>query len=136
MTSRADLFEAGLKVRTEVLGAAHVQRSLVPAGDFNEPLQAFVTEIGWGYVWDRPGLDRRSRSLITVAMLAALGREHELQVHLRGAVNNGVTETELQELLLQSAIYAGAPAALAASRIAKQVLKDMEAEAAAGGKQG
>jgi 4-carboxymuconolactone decarboxylase len=135
MTKLPAQFDAGLKVRTEVLGAAHVQRSLVPEGDFNEPLQTFVTEIGWGYVWDRPGLDRRSRSLITVAMLIALSSEHELKVHLRGAINNGVTEAELQEVLLQSAIYAGAPAALAASRTAKQVLQDIRAEAA-GGKAG
>ena len=114
-TSKA--FEAGLKVRSEVLGAAHVARSTVPEGDFSAPVQAFVTEVGWGDIWSREGLDRK------------IGSEHELAVHVRGAVNNGVSRTELQEILLQAGLYGGAPAALAAFRIAKQTLHEIEAEA-------
>ena len=129
MKAQGDLFESGRRIRTQVLGEAHVKRSLTAPGDFAEPIQAFVTEIGWGYVWDRPGLDLKSRSMITVAMLAATGSEHELKVHVRGAINNGVTETELQEILLQVGLYAGAPNALAATRIARQVLLDIKAEA-------
>ena len=98
-------------------------------GDFSAPIQEFVTEVGWGNIWSRPGLDRKSRSMITVAMLAALGIEHELKVHVRGAINNGVSRTELQEILLQAGLYAGAPQALAAFRIAKLALAEMDAEA-------
>jgi 4-carboxymuconolactone decarboxylase len=131
MSERSALFEAGMKLRTEVLGEAHVTRSTPTRAGFSSPIQQFVTEIGWGQVWSRPALDRKARSMITVAMLAALGSEHELKVHVRGAVNNGVSVAELQEILLQSALYAGAPAALAAFRIAEQTLEEIKAEAAA-----
>ena len=130
MMAKSEMFELGFQTRTEVLGAEHVQRSTVDDDDFGAPVQDFVTEVGWGNVWRRPGLDRRSRSMITVAMLAAIGSEHELQVHVRGAVTNGVSRTELQEILLQAGLYAGAPAALAAFRVAKQTLQNLEEEAA------
>lgn len=132
MTERSALFAAGLELREEVLGKAHVARSLAKPGGFCAPIQDFVTEIGWGLVWSRPGLDRKARSMAAVAMLAALGKEHELKVHVRGAVNNGVSVAELQEILLQSALYAGAPAALAAFRIAERALREMAEETAAG----
>ena len=121
-------FAKGLAKRVEVLGAAHVQKSLDSVDAFSKPIQQFVTEAAWGGVWGRDGLDARSRSMITVAMLTALGRQHELAVHVRGALNNGVTARELQEILLQSAIYAGAPAALEAFRTAGAVLKDAGVE--------
>jgi 4-carboxymuconolactone decarboxylase len=121
-------FAKGLAKRVEVLGAAHVQKSLDNVDEFSRPIQQFVTEAAWGGVWGRDGLDAKSRSMITVAMLTALGRQHELAVHVRGALNNGVSARELQEILLQSAIYAGAPAALEAFRTAGAVLKDAGVE--------
>jgi len=121
-------FAKGLAKRVEVLGAAHVQKSLDNIDEFSRPIQQFVTEAAWGGVWGRDGLDAKSRSMITVAMLTALGRQHELAVHVRGALNNGVSARELQEILLQSAIYAGAPAALEAFRTAGAVLKDAGVE--------
>lgn len=121
-------FARGLAKRVEVLGAAHVQKSLDNVDAFSKPIQQFVTEAAWGGVWGRDGLDVKSRSMITVAMLTALGRQHELAVHVRGALNNGVSARELQEILLQSAIYAGAPAALEAFRTAGAVLKDAGVE--------
>jgi len=121
-------FAKGLAKRVEVLGAAHVQKSLDNVDEFSKPIQQFVTEAAWGGVWGRDGLDAKSRSMITVAMLTALGRQHELAVHVRGALNNGVSARELQEILLQSAIYAGAPAALEGFRTAGAVLKDAGVE--------
>jgi 4-carboxymuconolactone decarboxylase len=121
-------FARGLAKRVEVLGEAHVQKSLDNVDAFSKPIQQFVTEAAWGGVWGRDGLDARSRSMITVAMLTALGRQHELAVHVRGALNNGVSARELQEILLQSAIYAGAPAALEAFRTAGAVLKEAGVE--------
>lgn len=114
--------EIGLQTRREVLGAEHVDRSLAQATDFARPMQELVTEYCWGEVWSRPGLDRKVRSLLNIAMLTALGRRHELEVHVRGAVTNGVTATEIQEALLQTAIYCGVPAAMEATRAAEAVL--------------
>ena len=121
-------FAKGLAKRVEVLGTAHVQKSLDNVDEFSKPIQQFVTEAAWGGVWGRDGLDAKSRSMITVAMLTALGRQHELAVHVRGALNNGVSARELQEILLQSAIYAGAPVALEGFRTAGAVLKDAGVE--------
>ena len=121
-------FKRGLAKRVEVLGETHVQKSLDNMDAFSKPVQQFVTEAAWGGVWARDGLDARSRSMITVAMLTALGKQHELAVHVRGALNNGVSARELQEILLQSAIYAGAPAALEAFRTAGAVLKEAGVE--------
>lgn len=115
-------FETGLQTRREVLGAEHVDRSLEQASDFARPMQELVTEYCWGEVWSRPGLDRKVRSLLNIAMLTALGRRHELEVHVRGAVTNGVTAAEIQEALLQTAIYCGVPAAMEATRAAEAVL--------------
>jgi 4-carboxymuconolactone decarboxylase len=114
--------EIGLRTRREVLGAEHVDRSLARATDFARPLQELVTEYCWGTVWSRPGLDRKVRSLLNIAMLTALGRQHELQVHVRGAITNGVSVTEIQEALLQAAIYCGVPAAMEATRTAEAAL--------------
>ena len=114
--------EIGLQIRREVIGAEHVDRSLAQATDFARPMQELVTEYCWGEVWARPGLDRKVRSLLNIAMLTALGRQHELEVHVRGAIRNGVTVTEIQEALLQAAIYCGVPAAMEATRTAEAAL--------------
>jgi 4-carboxymuconolactone decarboxylase len=121
-------YEAGLAIRKEVLGEAHVERSLAAVSDFSRPVQEFVTRACWGDVWSRPGLDRRTRSLLNLVMLTALGRNHELGVHVRGAITNGATEQEIQEALLQAAIYCGVPAALESFRVAEQVLADIVSE--------
>ena len=126
-----DSFEAGMKVRREVLGDAHVDRSLAQVSEFARPIQELVTEYCWGEVWSRDGLPRATRSLINIAMLTALNRGHELGVHVRGAINNGVTEAEIQEVLLQTAIYVGVPASLESFRIAEKVLNEMKAADAA-----
>jgi 4-carboxymuconolactone decarboxylase len=114
----------GLRVRREVLGAEHVDRSLAQASEFARPLQELVTEYCWGAIWTRPGLDRKTRSLLNLAMLTALNRSHELTLHARGALTNGATAAEIQEVLLQAAIYCGVPAALEASRAVEQALAD------------
>jgi 4-carboxymuconolactone decarboxylase len=122
--SHRDTFEEGLNVRREVLGAAHVDASLGATSEFSRPIQELVTEYCWGIVWTSDGLPRKTRSLINLAMLTALNRSHELAVHVRGALNNGATEGEIQEVLLQTAIYAGVPAALESFRIADRVVKE------------
>ncbi len=126
-----DTYAEGLRVRTEVLGAEHVQRSLQRVTDFSRPIQELVTEFCWGAVWSRPGLERRERSLINLAMLAALNRSHELAVHVRGAVRNGCTPSEIQEALLQATIYCGVPAGMEAFRVAETTLAEVAAERAA-----
>lgn len=123
----SDASHRGMQVRREVLGDDHVDRSLAQASEFARPLQEFVTEACWGGIWTRPGLDRRTRSLVNLAMLTALNRSHELGVHVRGAVRNGCTRTEIQEVLLQTAVYCGFPAALEAFRVAEKVLTEMSA---------
>lgn len=123
----SQMFEDGLQVRREVLGAEHVDRSLAQVTDFSRPVQEWVTESGWGAVWTRPGLDRRTRSLLNLVMLTALGRMHEFAVHIRGAVTNGCTDEEIQEALLQAGLYCGAPAALESFRVAEQVLGELRA---------
>jgi 4-carboxymuconolactone decarboxylase len=120
--------EEGARVRRKVLGEAHVQRSLDGASDFTRPMQEFATEVCWGAVWSRPGLALRDRSLINLAMLAALGRSHELGVHVRGALRNGCSEEEIQEALLQAAAYAGVPAGLEAFRVAEAALGEFARE--------
>jgi 4-carboxymuconolactone decarboxylase len=123
------LFEQGSRVRREVLGEEHVARSLERAGEFSRLMQDFVTEHCWGAIWSRPGLGRRERSLVNLGLLTALNRSHELKVHVRGAVRNGCTRAEIQEVLLQTAIYCGVPAAMEAFRVAEGVLAEMEQEA-------
>ena len=121
-------YERGLEVRREVLGVDHVARSLENATPFSEPVQKLVTEYCWGEIWSRPGLDRRSRSLINLSMITALNRLHELGLHVRGAINNGVSPDEIREVLLQTAIYCGVPASLESFRVAEQVLAEMDEE--------
>jgi 4-carboxymuconolactone decarboxylase len=129
MTSQqaGERFERGLQTRREVLGAEHVDRSLRQVTEFSRPVQELVTEYCWGEIWTRPGLDRKTRSLLNIVMLTALNRMHELTVHVRGAVTNGATDEEIQEALLQTAVYCGAPAALESFRVAEQVLKEVRA---------
>ena len=122
---RSERFERGLKTRREVLGDAHVERSLDASTDFNWPSQMLATEWAWDEIWNRPGLDRRARSLLNLGMLAALNRPHEFKAHVRGAIHNGVTVAELQEILLQIGGYCGIPAAMDCFRLASEVLKDM-----------
>jgi len=120
-------YEEGLAVRKAVLGAEHVEKSLRAADEFTRPMQELVTEYCWGEIWTRPGLDRRTRSFLNLAMLTALNRPHEIKLHVRGALNNGLTRDELMEVFLQSAIYCGVPAALDAMRVAKEVFAELEA---------
>jgi 4-carboxymuconolactone decarboxylase len=124
----SEKFDRGLRTRKEVLGKEYVDRSLGQADEFSWPIQTLTTEYVWDEIWNRPGLDRRSRSLLNLGMIAALNRPHELKVHVRGAINNGVTKAELQEVLLQIAAYCGMPAALDSFRLAKEVLKEMGVE--------
>lgn len=118
------LFDRGLKVRREVLGADYVDRSLANANDFMMAFQHVTTEWCWGYVWDRPGLDRKTRSIINLAMLTALNRAPELRLHVKGALNNGLTPDEIKEVLLQATIYCGIPAGLEAFKTANEVLQE------------
>lgn len=121
-----ETYEAGLEVRKSVLGAEHVEKSLAAVSDFSRPIQELVTEYCWGAIWTREGVDRKTRSLLNLAILTALNRSHELGVHVKGAINNGVTEEEIQEVLLQAAIYVGVPAALESFRVAERVLGEMK----------
>jgi 4-carboxymuconolactone decarboxylase len=114
--------QAGLKTRRQVLGDAYVDASLSRVTDFTAPLQELVTKHAWGNTWQRPGLDLRTRSIVTVAMLVGLGKMHELKIHVRGALNNGVTPAELQEIFLHASVYCGFPAALDAFRTAAEVI--------------
>jgi len=118
-------FEKGLAMRRAVLGGEYVDASIARADDFTVDFQKMVTEYCWGEVWTRPGLKRRDRSLLNIGMLVALNRGSELRLHLRGAINNGITTGEIKEALLQTGIYCGIPACLEAFKIASEVLKDM-----------
>lgn len=118
--------EDGMEVRREVLGAEHVERATDGATDFTRDFQRLITEYAWGTIWTRPGLDRRSRSLITLTALVARGHHDELALHVRAAIRNGLTVDEIKELLLQTAIYCGVPDANAAFRVAQQALDDLE----------
>ncbi len=120
-----DAFEKGLKTRREVLGAEYVDQSIRNADAFNLPLQELVTEYCWNEIWNRPGLDRKTRSIVNLAMLTALNRPHELKLHVKGAINNGLSKDEIAEIFLQSAIYCGVPAAIDSFRTAKDVFKEM-----------
>ena len=117
-------YDRGLEVRREVLGADHVDRSLQNASEFTRPMQELVTEYCWGAVWSRNALDRRTRSLLNLAMLTALNRGHELAVHVRGAITNGCTTDEIRETLLQAAVYCGMLAGLESFRVAERVLEE------------
>ena len=121
-----DMFDRGMVVRRQVLGDQHVDRAVAAATDLTQDFQQLITRYVWGEIWTRPGLDRRTRSCITVAMLVALNRPEELALHLRAAMTNGVTRAEIKEVLLQTAIYCGVPAANAAFAIAQRVLGEAE----------
>jgi len=119
-----DTYDRGMKVRREVLGDGHVDRATENATAFTADFQELITRYAWGEIWSRPGLDRKTRSCITLAALVALGREHELPLHVRAALRNGLTVDEIKEVLLHTAVYAGVPAANSAFAIAQQVLAE------------
>ena len=123
-------FEDGLRMRKQVMGEDFVEKAFANADEFTMPLQEFITRNAWGTVWCRDGLDLKTRSLITVSMLTALGRAHELKGHLRGALNNGATPEEIREVLLHAAVYCGAPLAVDAFRTAQEVMKEAAARQA------
>jgi len=118
-----DMFDKGLEIRREVLGKEYVDRSIASADAFNQDFQELVTSYCWGWCWGREGLSKRDRSMLNLAMLASLGKLEELKLHVRGAINNGVTVDEIKEVLLQVAIYAGVPASLSAFKAAREVLE-------------
>jgi len=120
-----EMFEKGLAIRRQVLGSEYVDNALKTADDFNMPLQELVTTYCWGEIWGRPGLDRKTRSMLNLAMISALNRPHEVKAHVRGAINNGLTKQDIQEVLLQVAIYCGVPAAVDSFRIARETFKEM-----------
>jgi 4-carboxymuconolactone decarboxylase len=122
----SDKFKRGMKTRREVLGNAHVDRAEAAKTDFDADFQRFITEYAWGDLWQRGGIDRKTRHLITIALMAALGKEHELAMHIRATANTGVMPDEVKEALHQVAVYAGVPAANVAFGIAKRVYAEME----------
>lgn len=124
----SELFEKGLNIRREVLGDEYVDNSLKNADEFSMPLQELATEFCWGAVWGRETLSKQQRSVINIAMISALNRPHELALHLRGALNNGLSREEIREILLQVAVYCGIPAGIDSFRIARQVLAEYDAE--------
>jgi 4-carboxymuconolactone decarboxylase len=117
-------YQKGLQTRREVLGREHVDRTEANLSEFNAPFQEFITRYAWGEIWERAGLTRRERSLLTLAMLVALNRESEFRMHIRAALNNGVTTEEIREVLIHAGIYCGLPAANAAIQAAEQVIKE------------
>jgi 4-carboxymuconolactone decarboxylase len=125
-------YDTGMQIRRAVLGDEYVDAALARQTDLTEPFQDFITRYAWGDVWSRPGLDRRTRSCLTVALLAAGGHHAELAIHLRGALRNGVTPDELREVLLHTAVYAGVPAANSAFAIAQRVLGESDGQESPG----
>ena len=117
-------YRSGLQTRIAVLGKEHVERSLAAADAFSGPIQQLVTEYCWGEIWGREGLDRKTRSIMNIAMLSALNRPNEVRLHVRGALNNGLTPKDIQEVLLQVAIYCGVPACLDSMKVAQEVFKE------------
>ena len=128
MAKTPELFDRGLEVRKQVLGEKYVESALRTATSFNEDFQTLVTQVAWGAVWTRPGLPRKTRSMLTIAMLAALGQHEELKLHVRATRNTGVSQDEVKEILLQVAVYAGIPAANSAFQIARRVYEEQEEE--------
>ena len=118
------MFDKGMAIRREVLGSEHVDRAMAEADDFTRPLQELITQYCWGEVWGRAQLDRRTRSIINLAMLTALNRPHELKLHVRAALRNGLRKEEIREVFLQTAIYCGVPAAVDSFRTAREVFKE------------
>ncbi|NML47423.1 4-carboxymuconolactone decarboxylase [Ramlibacter sp. G-1-2-2] len=121
-----EAIDAGLRTRAEVLGLAHVQQSMGAEADFSRPLEELVSAYCWNEIWNRPGLDRRTRSAINLAMLTALNRPQQLKLHIQGALNNGLGRTEVQEVLLQCAVYCGVPAGMDAFRVARETFAELE----------
>ncbi len=119
-------YDLGNQTRRKVLGDRYVDAALAAADDFTRPLQDLITEFGWGATWGRPGLELKTRSIMNLAMLTALNRPHELRVHVRGAINNGLTRDEIREVLLHTAAYCGIPATMDAFRIAREVIEEMQ----------
>ncbi|MGA9552839.1 MAG: 4-carboxymuconolactone decarboxylase, partial [Candidatus Sulfotelmatobacter sp.] len=124
----ANRYQQGMKIRRAVLGDAHVDRALAATTDFNREFQDFITRSAWGEIWTRPGLPRHTRSLLTLAMMIALNRGDEFRMHVKAAFNNGVTRDQIKEVLLQSAIYCGVPAANSAFHIAAELFQEMDRE--------
>ena len=124
-----DLYQVGLEIRKAVLGKEYVQKSLANADELSRPMVELSTEYCWGRIWSRPGLSRRDRSLINLAMISALNRPHELKIHVKGALTNGVTREEMCEVFLQVAIYCGLPAGIDSVRIAREALAEVDAAA-------
>ena len=120
-----EVFEKGLAIRRSVLGKDFVDNAFATADDFNLPLQELVTQYCWGEIWGRPGLDKKTRSMLNLAMLSALNRPHEIKAHVRGALANGLTKDDIKEVFLQVAIYCGVPAAVDSFRLAKEVFKEL-----------
>jgi 4-carboxymuconolactone decarboxylase len=120
-----EVFERGLAIRRSVLGKNFVDNAFATADDFNRPLQELVTQYCWGEIWGRPGLDKKTRSMLNLAMLSALNRPHEIKAHVRGALANGLTKDDIKEVFLQVAIYCGVPAAVDSFRLAKEVFKEL-----------
>jgi 4-carboxymuconolactone decarboxylase len=120
-----ELYEKGLAIRKSVLGSEYVDKALAAADDFNRPMQELTTEYCWGWCWGREGLDKKTRSIINLAMISALNRPHEVKAHVKGALNNGLTKDEIREVLLQVAIYCGIPAGVDSFRAAKEVFTEM-----------
>jgi 4-carboxymuconolactone decarboxylase len=120
-----EMYEKGLAIRRQTLGAEFVDNAIASADDFNRPLQEIVTQYCWGEIWGRPGLDKKTRSIINLAMLSALNRPHEIKMHVKGAINNGLTKDDIKVVFLQVAIYCGVPAGVDSFRLAKEVFKEM-----------
>jgi 4-carboxymuconolactone decarboxylase len=127
--SEESLFEKGLKVRKEVLGEAYVNKSIAGADEFTRTMAEWSTEFCWGALWTRPGVDRRTRSIVNLAMIAAINRPHELKLHVKAALKNGLTKDEIKEIFLQVAVYCGVPAGVDSFRLAKQAFDELESEA-------
>jgi 4-carboxymuconolactone decarboxylase len=126
MTS--ETYDKGLALRKQVLGADYVERSFQNADDFSRPMQALSTEYCWGYVWTRPGLSLQQRSLLNIGMISALNRPHELKLHIKAALTNGLTREQIREALLQVAIYCGVPAGIDSTRIAREAFAELDAK--------
>ena len=123
-----DLFKKGAEIRGEVVGPEHDTRMLDKADDFSAPIQQLVTEYCWGFVWGRPQLERKTRSMLNLAMLSALGRGHEFKLHCRGALRNGVSREEIREIIMQVGIYCGVPAMMESTRLAQEAFREADAE--------
>ena len=124
---QGELFKKGKAIRGEVAGADHLEKMLAKADDFSAPIQQLVTEYCWGFVWGREGLEKKTRSMLILCMLSALGRGHEFKLHCRGALRNGVTRDEIREIIMQVGIYCGVPAMMESTRLAKEVFADVDA---------